>query len=126
MPDRNKGASMKLVIACLCTCVLLAGADEVANSFPAPSSDITGLAWGNNYLWAVDTSNRTVYQLNPGNGSVVNSFTVTVAANHVITGLAFYSNSVYIGADWPGSVNSGYVYRYSTTGSYQGVVDVVC
>ena len=117
---------MKLVLACLCTCVLLAGADEVALSFTAPSGEITGLAWGNDYLWAVDTNNHTLYQLNPTSGDVINSFTVSVAANHEITGLAFYNNTLYVGEDWPGSTNSGYVYRYSTTGTFQGGVDVVC
>ena len=117
---------MKLVLTCLCTCVLLAGADEVAGSFAAPSSDVTGLAWGNGYLWAVDATSRMVYQLDPAGGEVVSSFPVSVAANHEITGLAFYGNSLYIGEDWPGSTSSGYIYRYSTTGSFQGSVDVVC
>ena len=117
---------MKVVLACLCTCVLLAGADEVAGSFAMPSDDITGLAWGNGYLWAVDTETRILYQINPTSGDVINSFTVAVAANHDITGLAFYNNTLYVGEDYPGSTNSGYIYRYSTTGAFQGSVDVVC
>jgi hypothetical protein len=91
-----------------------------------PSDDITGLAWGNGYLWAVDTETHVLYQINPASGDVINSFTVAVAANHEITGLAFYGSTLYVGEDYPGSTSSGYVYKYSTTGVFQGSVDVVC
>ena len=117
---------MKLVLLCVCTCALLAWADEVTGSFTMPSDDITGLAWGNGYLWAVDTETHILYQLNPTSGDVINSFSVAVAGGHVITGLAFYNDILYVAEDYPGSTNSAYIYKYSSTGVFQGNVDVVC
>lgn len=101
-------------------------ADEVVQTFDAPDTEISGLTWGDGSLWAVSTETNTLFELDPNGGAVLNSFSVSVAGGHEITGLAFYNGILYVGENYPGSTNSGYIYKYTTTGVFQGSTDVVC
>jgi hypothetical protein len=117
---------MKVVLLFLFSVFLFANAADVVVIFDLPSDDITGLAYGNGSLWAVDSDSHTLYELDPSDGTILSQFNVSVAASHEITGLAFYNNILYVGENYPGGTSSGYVYKYTTTGVFQGSVDVVC
>ena len=117
---------MKLVFLLLFSVLLFANAADVVVIFDLPSDDITGLAYGNGSLWAVDSDSHTLYEVDPSDGTVLSQFSVAVAGGHEITGLAFFNNILYIGENYPGATSSGFVYKYTTSGVFQGSVDVVC
>lgn len=121
----EKGDTMKVVFLLLFS-VFLAGAADIVATFDLPADDITGLAFGNGSLWAVDSDSHTLYEVDPSDGTVLSQFNVAVAGGHEITGLALFNNILYIGENYPGATSSGFVYKYTTTGVFQGSVDVVC
>lgn len=49
----------------------------VLETFDAPDTGITGLAWGDGVLWAVDGTTQYVYGIDPSDGSVTSSFYIT-------------------------------------------------
>jgi hypothetical protein len=93
----------------------------ITDSIESPGSNITGLAWGNGNLWAVDASSATVFCLDITAGEVIDSFTCTsIPPSYTATGLAYSEESelIYLGM-WDGSYN-GYVYSYTPEGSFKG------
>ncbi len=122
----EKGDAMKVVFLLLFSVFFLAIAGDVVASFDLPADDITGLAFGNGSLWAVDSDSHTLYEVDPSDGTVLSQFNVAVAGGHEITGLAFYNNILYIGENYPGGTSSGFVYKYTPAGVFLGSVDVVC
>jgi hypothetical protein len=100
----------------------LAFGQAVLDEFDAPGANITGLAWYDGYLWAVDQVSDYVYQVDPTTGDVVSSFMCTPPSGFYPTGLAYGQNLVYVGM-W-NSGTSGYVYKYTPGGSFSGSVNM--
>ncbi|MBD3277013.1 MAG: hypothetical protein GF388_01825 [Candidatus Aegiribacteria sp.] len=74
-------------IASIATC------GGVVDSFPSPSSDITGLAYENGELWCLDTGQTTVYCLDPSSGSVL--FSASFDCFYEPFGLAASNDSLF-------------------------------
>jgi len=91
---------MKLILLLLLSFAAILPAQQIVRSFDAPDSGISGLAYCDNTLYAVGSISSTVYELDEMSGSVTASWTV--------------------------STISGHVYKYTTSGSYQGTADVLC
>ncbi|NOQ23318.1 MAG: hypothetical protein GQ565_11815 [Candidatus Aegiribacteria sp.] len=116
---------MKLICILLLSFVAVLPAQQIIRSFDAPDSGISGLAYYDNSLYAVGANSKTVYVLDEMSGSVNNSWTVSTTGTETPTGIGYAGNLLYVGAD-DGSGNSGHVYKYTTSGSYQGSSDVLC
>lgn len=100
---------------------------SVLNSFDAPDTGISGLAWGNGALWAVDGTTQYVYQLNPVDGGVLSSFYITdqtPSYNPAPSGLAWGGAILYVPMTFASSY--GQVYRYNESGTLQSVFDSYC
>lgn len=100
----------------------LAFGQAVIDEIDAPGNNITGLAYYDGYLWAVDQVSDYVYKVDPATGDVVSSFQCTPPSGFHPTGLAYGQNLVYVGM-WNNGT-SGYVYKYTPTGGYAGAVDM--
>jgi len=102
-------------------------ADPVVDlTLTAPDGNITGLGYGQGYLWALDQSSKTVYKLNPANGAVVDSWVCTQTGSRTPTGLTQCSNYVYVAAAMAPNFTNPYCYRYSTAGTYTSTFDLDC
>jgi len=99
----------------------------VVNSFDAPDTGITGLAWGDGVLWAVDGTTQYVYQLNPETGAVISSFYITdqtPSYDPVPSGLAWGAGVLYAPMTYASTY--GKVYKYDESGVLQGTFDSYC
>ena len=114
---------MKKVMLLMLIVAAAASAKAIISTIDAPDTNISGLAWGNGSLWAMDAVTDYVYELDPVTGAVQNSFYFSHATNIVPTGLAYSEdlNMVYLGG-WYST--TGYVYKYTPAGDYQGMVDM--
>lgn len=116
---------MKLIcLALLVPALLVAG---VVQTFDAPDTGITGLAWGDGVLWAVDGTTQYVYGIDPSNGSVLSSFLIvdqTPSLDPIPGGLAYLNGTIYVAMHY--SNQYGQMYKYSTDGTYNGSFDVYC
>jgi len=100
----------------------IAGAAWIENTIPAPAGAITGLGWEDGDLWAVDANLDTIYRLDPEDGTVLDSYGITVPSGQHPTGIAVENGYVYIGT-WNSST-TGYVLKYSPDGDYLGSVNM--
>jgi hypothetical protein len=99
----------------------------VVQTFDAPDTGITGLAWGDGVLWAVDGTTQYIYGINPSDGSVTTSFYVTDQTSTydpVAGGLAYGNNTIYLAMH--SGTAYGKMYKFNTAGSYLGEFDVYC
>lgn len=91
----------------------------------APDGDITGLAYGDGYLWAVDRTSKTIYKLDPLTGSVEKSWVCTQTGTKIPTGLAYLNGSVYVCAGTAaGTITYGY--RYLPNGIWVNSFQMGC
>ena len=116
---------MKLMLLLLLSAAAVLSAQQIVRSFDAPDSGISGLAYYDNSLYAVGSISKTVYVLDEMSGSVNNSWTVSTIGTEIPTGIGYAGDLLYIAAD-NGTGNSGHVYKYTTSGSYQGSADILC
>lgn len=118
---------MRVVLLCVCLLPVAVFAATVLNSFDAPDTGISGLAWGDGHLWAVDGTTQYVYQLDPTDGEVISSFYITDQTSSydpVATGLAWGGSVIYVPMTYASSY--GKVYRYNESGVYQSSFDSYC
>lgn len=94
----------------------------VVKTIDAPDTDISGLAYGSGSLWAADGNSSWIYELDPEDGTVLSSFRFTQGTP---SGLAIWGSTLHILNAESGTYH-GYVYKYSTSGSYQGNYDSTC
>ncbi len=84
----------------------------------APGESITGLAWGDGSLWAVDSDTKTVYRMDPESGEVLMSFQCDIPPTYLTTGLAYSeTNDMVLVGLWNYQYN-GYVFQYSPQGEF--------
>jgi len=114
---------MKKVLLLMLLLAAAASAKAIVSTIDAPDTNISGLAWGNGSLWAVDAVSDYVFELDPETGAVLSSFYFEHHVTVVPTGLAYSESQdmVYCGG-WYGT--TGYVYKYTPTGTYKGMVDM--
>ncbi len=99
----------------------------IVETFDAPDTGITGLAYGDGSIWAVDGTTQYVYQIDPDDGGVVSSFYVTDQTsvyNPVPGGLAFGNGIIYL-AMYSGT-QYGSIYKYDTSGVLLDSFDAYC
>ena len=115
---------MKKLLIVLLVLSALVSAKSIVLTLDAPDTNISGLAWGDGKLWAVDEVTDYVYSVNPATGNVESSFYVSHSSAYFPTGLAYSEthNLVLVGL-WNNST-TGYVYKYTPTGTFSGSVDM--
>ncbi len=96
----------------------------IYGTFEAPGDNITGLAWGDGYLWAADASSGRIFRMNSLTGDIFDSFAFSIPSSYAATGLAYSSeyDLLFLGL-WNGS-NNGYVYQYKRDGELIGSVQM--
>ncbi len=96
----------------------------VLETIESPGVNITGLAWGEGDLWAVDAESDMIFRINTITGEIIDSFKCSTPSSFSATGLAFSEeyNRIYLGL-WNHS-NNAYVYSYSPGGEYIGSVSM--
>jgi len=93
-----------LALSLVCLSVSqFSGAQTIVNSFATPGNTARGLAWDGTYLWCADASTDKVYKLNALDGSIISSFSFTIASSY--GGLTWSSD----GNIW--LANGNYVYK---------------
>jgi outer membrane protein assembly factor BamB len=98
--NTNKTTIVVTVGALLGTNILIGPAaiaanDKIINSFPAPSRNSYGLAYGNNILFVSDYESKAIYRLNPNTGSVLSSYVPTPQPAGKIPGLGFANKRLW-------------------------------
>lgn len=113
----NKSVLLLMVVAAA------AWAHSIVSTIDAPDTNISGLAWGNDRLWAMDAVSDYVFELDPATGAVIRSFYFDHPVTVVPTGLAYSEdlNMVYCGG-WYNT--NGYIYKYTPDGTVTGMVDM--
>ena len=118
---------MKRIVSVVLIFPALAFSATVVNSFDAPDTGISGLAWDGTNLWAVDGLTQYVYELDASNGDVLSSFYITDQTstyNPVPGGFAYLEGTLcvimYDGTSY------GHAYLYDTSGAFLGHFDVYC
>ncbi len=91
----------------------------------APDGDITGLGYGEGYLWALDKTSKTIYKLDPLTGAVENSWVCTQTGTKIPTGLTYLNNYVYVCAGTAAGTTT-YGYRYTSAGVYTSSFSMDC
>ncbi len=94
----------------------------VLDTVESPGENITGLAWGDGFLWAVDSSVDSIFQINTVTGEIIDSFKCSTPASFSATGLAYSEEHDLILLGLWNNSNNGYVYYYSPDGEYIGSV----
>lgn len=114
---------MKKILFVLLVVVSLASAKAIISTFDSPDTNISGLAWGDGALWAMDAVTDSVFKLDPETGEILDSFYFSHTITTVPTGLAYSeAHDLVLCGGWYNT--NGYVYKYTPTGSYQGMVDL--
>ncbi|MGD8719297.1 MAG: hypothetical protein PVH29_10800 [Candidatus Zixiibacteriota bacterium] len=83
---------------------------ELIASFPGPGTNPSALAWDGEYLWCTTQTPDYTFRLDPGDGSIVSSY--TTGFGYSARGLTWADSSIYDGRYSPDSVN-----RRTTSGS---------
>lgn len=109
---------MKFLVWCLLLVGVSFAAPQIVNSFAAPATGVVGLAYGENYLWAL-TSTRYIYKLDPATGATQSSFMVSPAVANP-DGLGYCGNLLYVTA------NVTTIYKYNTSRSLAGTTVLYC
>jgi hypothetical protein len=94
-------------------------AQVVVQTIDAPDTNISGLAFGAGWMWAVDGVTNNLYRLNSIDGSVLGTWNLALSGYHP-TGLGFANNQIYV------ALTSGYVNIYSTSGAYVTQFSALC
>lgn len=99
--------------------VIAAGAlaqPQIVNSFDAPDTGVTGLAYADNDLYAV-TSSRVIYRMDPVTGQVEDSFSITPTGPD---GLGYAGSLLYV------TNGTSNVYKYTLGGTSEGTTSLYC
>ncbi len=96
----------------------------VLNTFESPGENITGLAWGDGFLWAVDAESDRIFRINILTGEIIDSFKCSTPTSFSATGLAFSEEHDWILLGLWNHSNNGYIYSYSPGGEYIGSVSM--
>lgn len=114
---------MKKILFVLFIIASLASAKAIVSTLDSPDTNISGLAWGDDALWAMDALTDSVFKINPETGEILDSFYFSHAVTTVPTGLGYSEDhDLVLCGGWYGT--NGYVYKYSPTGALQGMVDM--
>lgn len=118
---------MKVILFLTLIVPALALGASVVNSFDAPDTGISALAWDGSSLWTVDGTTQNVYELDPSDGTVLSSFYImdqTPTYDPVPGGATFLGSTLYVTMYYSNSY--GKIYKYGSDGTYQGSFDVYC
>ncbi len=93
---------------------------SVVRTIDAPDTNISGLAWGEDKLWALDEESSFIYGLDPVTGIVEVSFEVihTACPSYSPAGLTYQSGTLF--SSYISGNSSSYIYFYSSSGNYLG------
>lgn len=111
---------MKIISMAVLIMAAAVSAQTVVATLDAPDTNISGLAYGNGCLWAVDGVTNYLHSVDPATGTVLGSWYVTPFAGETPTGCAFGNGTVYVG------MTNNYVNMYNVSGEYQGQFTVAC
>ena len=117
-------AAVLICSACMSNSNSNMGSIVVLETIESPGVNITGLAWGEGDLWAVDAVSDSIFRINTTTGEIIDSFKCGSPSSFRATGLAFSEehNRILLGL-WNHS-NNGYIYSYSPGGDYLGSVSM--
>jgi len=115
---------LKNIILCLLLLSALVSAKSIIETLDAPDTNISGLAWNDGKLWAVDEVTDYVYCMDAATGTVESSFYVAHSSAYFPTGLAYSANYDLVLVGLWNNATTGYVYKYTPAGTFSGSVDM--
>lgn len=108
---------MKRALIVVMLLAALVSAKSIVLTLDAPDTNISGLAWGNGNLWALDATTRFIHQVNPATGAIISTFYFNYTESMTPTGLAYSANlNRVLAGGWLGT--DGYVYQYTPDGAF--------
>ncbi len=100
-------------------------AATIEATFDSPATAITGLAFGEGHLWALDWATSTVFMMDPATGAVQGSVAVSyIPPAYECFGLAMTGDTLYVSWLKYGGPDSYYVRYDAYTGENLGVVSL--
>ena len=116
---------MKIILIALALTGICLAQPQVVHTIDAPDTGISGLGFGDGSLWAVDGTTEFAYEVDPSDGTVLQSW-FCENSSKVPTGLTYAGGKVYIAMATPPDGTYAYAYRYSSTGSYEAMFSLDC
>lgn len=100
---------------------------QVIVTLDAPAENISGLAKSADALWAVSSSEKTVYKMHSETGAVLSSFSCKADDDALVpNGLAYAKGRVYV-AQWTGIFSGACrAFQYMPSGEYIGKTVLSC
>lgn len=111
------------LVACLLV-TAAASAGSIVDSFVAPAASISGLAYGENMLWALDTDTQTLFAIDPSSGSVVTSLDISYITGYECYGLAISDDTLFVAWLKYGGPDSYYMMHDASTGALIDIIDL--
>lgn len=116
---------MRLGTAVALALTMAASAATIEATFDSPASTITGLAYGQGHLWALDWTTKTVFEMDPATGSVLNSMVINyMASAYECFGLGISNDTLYVSWLKYGGPDSYFVMHDAGTGALIGAVSL--
>jgi hypothetical protein len=104
-------------VICAVLAMALSAQPQVVNSFDAPDTGISGLAFTDGSLFALSSVSQTVFRLDPSTGVVQDSFIVSPTGPD---GLGDAGSLLYV------TNGTSNVYKYTLDGTAQGSTSLYC
>lgn len=100
-------------------------AATIEATFDSPASAITGLAYGEGHLWALDWATSTVFMMDPATGAVQSTVAISyIPPAYECFGLAITGDTLYVSWLKYGGPDSYFVRHDAYTGANLGVVSL--
>lgn len=116
---------MRWLVALLAAAAVCLAQPQIVHTIDAPDTGISGLGYGDGSLWAVDGTTEYAYEIDPSDGTVLESW-YCENSSRVPSGLTFAGGDVYIIMAYQSSGSSPYCYRYDQSGGFESSFDLDC
>ncbi|MBN1434749.1 hypothetical protein JW921_08320 [Candidatus Fermentibacterales bacterium] len=115
---------MRPVLAVLPVVVALASAASVVDTLASPALSISGLAFGQDLLWALDTDEQTVFVIDPTSGGIVNTLSLSYITGYECYGLAISNDTLFVAWLKYGGPDSYFMMHDAWTGALIDIIDL--
>ena len=105
--------------------VLAVADNTIIATFDAPDTNVSGLGFGDGFLWAVDGTTEFAYKVDPVTGTAEDSWYIE-NTTRVPSGCTYANSTLYIACGTPPNLTTSYCYKYTSAGTYSGMFSLDC